>query len=363
MANLSDDFHFQLTASSVVDLTRTSCAFVHNNLLTQKRDPRMRRVGDILAKIPSRAQFNEIDHYSADAFVSVANRYLSCKSLRLNDDDGRTLELNGGRFTDTLKLSFDRSNEQDEPVQAAGGPAAAERAAGGACGPQSNIIAVPELAAWVTVEEGENDRHDAELELQGADLELEGADLESLSATVLGFADEVSMDAISAATDGGGVSVGASLLPEPDTALVSETHEWADAFAADVTLDDESLTDTLQALRDNIAAVDPEHPSTVSLQCIDELNWTEGIVVNGDLIPHEPHPGFPFHRVEAPINPWLEGHFVNIYANNILSADADGGQPRRVLLDGDPSAIGQQGPQGEQGPRGLQGPQGEQGEP
>jgi hypothetical protein len=114
-----------------------------------------------------------------------------------------------------------------------------------------------ELAARVTVEEAENDLQDGELELQGAELELQGAELESLSATVLGFADEVSTDAISAATDGGGVSVGASLLPEPDTALGSETHGWADLFAADVTLDGESLTETLQALRDSIAAVDP----------------------------------------------------------------------------------------------------------
>jgi hypothetical protein len=143
-ATMSDNFHFQLTASSVVDLTRTSCAFVHNNLLAQNKDPRMRRVGDILAKIPSNAQFNEIDHHSTDAFVSVANRYLSCVSLRHSDDDGRTLELNGGRFTATLKLSFDRSNEQqDEPVPAGGGAAAAERAAGGAGGPQSNRIVVP----------------------------------------------------------------------------------------------------------------------------------------------------------------------------------------------------------------------------
>jgi hypothetical protein len=46
-----------------------------------------------------------------DGFVSVANRYLSYVSLRLGDDDGYTLELNGGRLTATLKLSFDRSNE------------------------------------------------------------------------------------------------------------------------------------------------------------------------------------------------------------------------------------------------------------
>jgi hypothetical protein len=142
-ATMSDDFRFQLTANSVVDLTRTSSAFVHINLLTQNMDPRTRHVGDILAKFQSSAQFNEIDHYTEDAFVSVANRCLSYVSMRLSDDDGRTLELNGGRFTATLKLSFDRSNEQDEPIPAGGVAAAAERAAGGANGPQSNRIVVP----------------------------------------------------------------------------------------------------------------------------------------------------------------------------------------------------------------------------
>jgi hypothetical protein len=213
-----------------------------------------------------------------------------------------------------------------------------------------------EVAARVTVEEAENDRQDAELERKDATLE-------SLGATVLGFADEVSTDAISAATEGGGVSIGASLLPEPDTALGSETHEWAHLFAADVTLDGESLTDTLHALRDNIAAVDPEHPSTVSLQRIDELNWTEGVVVNGDMLPHEPNPGFPFQQVGAPVKPWLEGHFVIIYVDTILVSDADGGQLRRVLFVGDPSAVGPQGEQGEPGPLGasLAGPAGERG--
>jgi hypothetical protein len=55
-ATLSDNFHFRLTACSVVDLTRTSSAFVHNNLLTQNMDPRTRWIGDILAKIrPARS--------------------------------------------------------------------------------------------------------------------------------------------------------------------------------------------------------------------------------------------------------------------------------------------------------------------
>jgi hypothetical protein len=143
MATLSDDFHLRLTASSVVDLTHTSCAYVHNNILSQDMDPRTRRVGDTLEKIPSAAQFNEIDHYSADAFVSVANRYLSYVSLRVSNDDGRTLELNGGRFTAMLKLSFDRSNEKDEPVPPSGVATAAERSAGGASGLEPGRIALP----------------------------------------------------------------------------------------------------------------------------------------------------------------------------------------------------------------------------
>jgi hypothetical protein len=45
----------------------------------------------------------------------VVNRYLSYLSLRLNDDDGRTLKLNGGRLTATPKLSLDTSNDEPKP--------------------------------------------------------------------------------------------------------------------------------------------------------------------------------------------------------------------------------------------------------
>jgi hypothetical protein len=73
MASMSDDFRLKLVGGRIVDLTRTSSVFVHSNLLTQNHDPRTRRVGDITAKIPSSAQFNEIDHFSSDAFVYVYN--------------------------------------------------------------------------------------------------------------------------------------------------------------------------------------------------------------------------------------------------------------------------------------------------
>jgi hypothetical protein len=134
------DGELLLTASRIVDLTRTSSVFVHSNLLTQNRDPRTRRVGDILAKIPSSAQFNGIDHYSSDAFVDVANRYISYVSIRLSDDDGRTLDLNGGCFTATLKIAFVHNNES---VMASIGAAAAERPPGGGGGPQPGQISIP----------------------------------------------------------------------------------------------------------------------------------------------------------------------------------------------------------------------------
>jgi hypothetical protein len=212
-----------------------------------------------------------------------------------------------------------------------------------------------EVATRLTVEEAEIDRQDAELELHDAELERYDAELESLGAIVLGFADEVSTDAISAATKGRRRLRRRLAAAGAGHHLRQRDARVGGMFAADVTLDGESLTDTLQARRDSLAGVDPEHPSTVSLQRIYELNCPEGIVVNGDLIAHEPHPGFPFHRVGAPIKPCLEGHFVNIYANNIFSSDVDGGQPRRKLLEGDPSAVGPQGEKGKKGNRGDKG--------
>jgi hypothetical protein len=136
------DGELLLTASRVVDLTRTIFVFVHSNLLTQNRDPRTRRVGDSSAKIPSSAHFNGIVHYNSDAFVDIFNRYLSYVSIRLRDDDGRTLDLNGGRFTATLKIAFARINK-DGLVSASIGATTTERPPGGGGGSKPCQIALP----------------------------------------------------------------------------------------------------------------------------------------------------------------------------------------------------------------------------
>jgi hypothetical protein len=131
-----------------------------------------------------------------------------------------------------------------------------------------------------------------------------------------------------------------------------------------------------------LSLVEYEHPTTVSLELIDEATFKGGIVVNGDMTPHEPDPGNPFQRIGASTKPWLKGHFVTVYADNLSVID-ESGTTRRFLLEGDtvtvsyddledlpglatvatsgsyndltdkPSLEGSIGPVGPQGPAGL----------
>jgi hypothetical protein len=84
--------------------------------------------------------------------------------------------------------------------------------------------------------------------------------------------------------------------------------------------------------------VEYEHPTTVSLDRIDEATLSNSIVVNGDMIPHEPDQGTPLQKIGAPTTPWLEGHFVNVFADSVSVLDASG-TSRRVLLEGDSVTV------------------------
>lgn len=102
-----------LEAPRGVDLTRTSSIFIRSNLHTKNRDPVTRRTGDILAKIPLTSQFNELEHFTSQAWVDCYNQQVSFLVMRLVDDNGRLLDLNGSRWTATIKL---RLLKNDEPV-------------------------------------------------------------------------------------------------------------------------------------------------------------------------------------------------------------------------------------------------------
>eukprot|EP00873_Tetraselmis_striata_P003267 jgi/Tetstr1/423531/TSEL_014204.t1 len=73
------------------------------------------------------------------------------------------------------------------------------------------------------------------------------------------------------------------------------------------------------------------HPTTVSLERINEHIFNKDITVDGDLLPPASLNNL---RVGAPTLEWNEGHFQNLYARNLYSSGG-GGQPRRVLLEGD----------------------------
>jgi hypothetical protein len=100
--------------------------------------------------------------------------------------------------------------------------------------------------------------------------------------------------------------------------------------------DNFNLEDILEC--DAMNVVEYEHPTTVSPERIHEATFTKGIIVNGDKIMREPDPGNHFQKIGAPTKPWLEGHIVNGYADNLSVSDASG-TSRRLLLEGNSVTV------------------------
>lgn len=103
-----------LRAGRGVDLTRTSSIFIRSNLHTANRDPVTRRTSDILAKIPLTSQYNELEHFTSQAWVDCNDKQVSYVVVKLVNDHGRLMDLNGARFTLTIKLNIEQN---DEPVE------------------------------------------------------------------------------------------------------------------------------------------------------------------------------------------------------------------------------------------------------
>lgn len=129
-----------LAARRGVDLTRTSSIFIRSNLHTDNRDPVTRRASDILCKVPLTSQFNELEHYSSPAWVDCKDKQVSYIMLKLVDDYGRVLDLNGARFTCTIKLSIERNNE---PLEESVSALASEREAAARGGQLGSVGGAP----------------------------------------------------------------------------------------------------------------------------------------------------------------------------------------------------------------------------
>jgi hypothetical protein len=251
---------------------------------------------------------SDINHYTSDAFVDVYNRHLSYVSIRLSDDDGRTLDLNGRRFTETLKLAFVRSNK-DESIPATVVAAAVERPPGGGGRSQPYQIIVFGASGRVAVEETEN-------YWQDTDIDEVKLDLVAFSNLVIGFEDEfndanIHTDNITVVGFDTDMSVGASLFPTtvpvvgPIHLLVSETHERKTVHAKEVLLARMSLSNTSGSLRGDIDA-------------IEDLNLVQHLKVEGTELIGVDQSKRNFRTLEYP---WRTIYTTEITVNDIINAN------------------------------------------
>eukprot|EP00873_Tetraselmis_striata_P006188 jgi/Tetstr1/426452/TSEL_016753.t1 len=420
-----------LRAGRGVDLTRTSSIFIRSNLHTANRDPVTRRTSDILAKIPLTSQYNELEHFTSLAWVDCNDKQsktmnrsriasapwrvngrrrlevdsselqgqLQVVASELAEAEGALTELNTGVVSLSNFVSADQAR-QDDDIEAIGAGLVT----------LSNALSAGQLA------------QDTEIGAIGAELTTLSGHVEANSAAIAAVdvteyipqsekadfqVDVLRTSQLTTRDFNPVTTVSGHLVPRDSgvlgilSDLGSEEVPWRDVYAAGITLSDTnrlkftsfqgaagdfSLDDVIEYALSLVAP--PDHPTTVTLERIEELNYLDGIVVNGDLLP----PQAPNNlRVGAPTIPWNEGHFENMYARNLYGFDGTG-TTRRVLLEGgtaggstappwvtelqsgvdiadlnfDVDLTGPQGPPGApgaDGADGAQGPPGPQGPP
>ena len=89
-----------------VNLCRTGSIFLQANLQCQNRDPVYKTSNTILAKIPLVSeQANEILHYASPVSVRLLDSIVFSVSVRLVDDSGRPIDLNGLPWSLTLQFT------------------------------------------------------------------------------------------------------------------------------------------------------------------------------------------------------------------------------------------------------------------
>eukprot|EP00873_Tetraselmis_striata_P024765 jgi/Tetstr1/445029/TSEL_032837.t1 len=315
-----------LAARRGVDLTRTSSIFIRSNLHTDNRDPVTRRTSDILAIIPLTSQFNELEHFSVQAWVDCKNKQLSYvvdnSAIQLQIDTLMT--ATSDVVADVLDVQNDQAR-QDGALDLVNGGLAA-------------------LREDIDLDQArQDDAHDS-LAADVAAIDLAAyiphTEKQDFRVGIL-RADEITPVRVDP-----NVVLSGNLVPR-DTAfgilsdLGAPDAPWRRVYADGLTVPNvETLvfkefqgTPGEYSLADVVeyAVSIVPHPTTVSLERIDEHVINGGITVDGNLLPSAPLNNL---RVGAPTLEWNEGHFQNMYARNMYSIDG-GGQPRRELLEGD----------------------------
>ncbi len=103
---------YKMTASNGVNLCRTSSIFLQSNMQCQNRDPVYKTASTILAKMPLVSeQANEILHYASPVSVRLLDSLVFSVSVRLVDDSGRPIDLNGLPWSLTLQFTQETDND------------------------------------------------------------------------------------------------------------------------------------------------------------------------------------------------------------------------------------------------------------
>ena len=107
----ADGIH-SMTGSYGVNLSRTSCIFVQSNLSSSNRDPVHRATGSVLGKVPlTTQQRNEIISYSSPVAVRLVDKFIFNIQLRLADDSGFAIDLNGLQWSATLQFTLEKDDD------------------------------------------------------------------------------------------------------------------------------------------------------------------------------------------------------------------------------------------------------------
>lgn len=97
---------YSMTGTNGVNLCRTGSIFLQSNLQCQNRDPVFKTSSTILAKVPLVSeQSNEILHFTSPVSVRLLDSIVFSVSVRLVDDSGRAIDLNGLPWSLTLQFT------------------------------------------------------------------------------------------------------------------------------------------------------------------------------------------------------------------------------------------------------------------
>ena len=94
-----------LEAASCVNMVRTTAVYVRTSLHTENRDPISRNIADVLGKIPVNACWNEIITYHGEFNCVSHLPHITAIAIKLVDDNGFLLDLNGCPYSLTLEIS------------------------------------------------------------------------------------------------------------------------------------------------------------------------------------------------------------------------------------------------------------------